>query len=256
MQNWSDKDTSDQVLELKLFQKLFKIQPQGVQMASKIHSGGLLGGQAKKRTFSKASRTPQAPLLGGHLGIQNPSKPVPEAFPRRMWLRTVFWNGFGTHRVKCLCSSRQKTEAWNTSIWPTNLWTTLGISKDIQNLSQTSALTSKLHPSSPEAAHQTNTESMRFWSVEGKRRANSARGNLGPKKLWIHCRSTSDLVRNVLGRVRDQFWSLFLNIRAIVVKNSCENRIFTNSNAFAREVHIGVDRETLSRIREAFFLWL
>ena len=52
-------------------------------MASKIHAGGLLGGQAEKNTFLKASRTPQGPLLGGYLGAQNRSKAVMEALPRR-----------------------------------------------------------------------------------------------------------------------------------------------------------------------------
>ena len=33
-------------------------------MVSKIHSGGLLGGQAEKITFLKASRIPQGPILG------------------------------------------------------------------------------------------------------------------------------------------------------------------------------------------------
>ena len=47
-------------------------------MGSKIHSGGVLGGQAEKKTFFNASRTPQGPLLGNHLGGQNRSKPVPE----------------------------------------------------------------------------------------------------------------------------------------------------------------------------------
>ena len=65
-------------------------------MASKIHSGGLLGGQPGKKTFLKASRTPQGSLLGDYLGIQNRCKPVPEAFPKRKCLRTAFWNGFGT----------------------------------------------------------------------------------------------------------------------------------------------------------------
>ena len=50
-------------------------------MASKIHSGGLLGGQAENNKFLKASRTPQAPPLGGYLGGQNRSKAVMEALP-------------------------------------------------------------------------------------------------------------------------------------------------------------------------------
>ena len=52
-------------------------------MASKIHSGGLLGGQAEKNMFLKASRTPQGPPLGGYLGAQNLSKAVMEVLPRR-----------------------------------------------------------------------------------------------------------------------------------------------------------------------------
>ena len=64
-------------------------------MASKIHSGGVLGGQAEEKMFFNAARTPQGPLLGNHLGSQNRSKPVPEGFPRRMWYRSPFWNGFG-----------------------------------------------------------------------------------------------------------------------------------------------------------------
>ena len=52
-------------------------------MASKIPSGGLLGGQAGKNTFLEASRTPQGPLLGGYLGAQNRSEAVMEALPRR-----------------------------------------------------------------------------------------------------------------------------------------------------------------------------
>ena len=62
-------------------QESFKIQPQGVQMASKIHSGGLPGGQTEKKTLFKASRTPQGPLLGHYLGAQNRSKAVMEALP-------------------------------------------------------------------------------------------------------------------------------------------------------------------------------
>ena len=75
---------------------MFKIQPHGVQMGSKIHSGGVLGGQAEKKTFFNASRTPQGPLLGNHLGCQNRSQHVPDRFPRRIWYRRAFWNGFGT----------------------------------------------------------------------------------------------------------------------------------------------------------------
>ena len=52
-------------------------------MASKINSGGLLGGQAKKKTFLNALRMPQGPPLGGYLGAQNRCKSVMEALPRR-----------------------------------------------------------------------------------------------------------------------------------------------------------------------------
>ena len=77
-------------------QKCFKNQLQGVLMGSKMHSGGVLEGQAEKKKFFDASRTPQGPLLGSHLGVQNRSKPVPEAFPRRICHRRSLWNGFGT----------------------------------------------------------------------------------------------------------------------------------------------------------------
>ena len=65
------------------FQKLVKIQPQGIQVASNIHSG-VLGGQAEEKMFFNDSRTPLGPLLGSHLGVQNRSKLVPEALPRRI----------------------------------------------------------------------------------------------------------------------------------------------------------------------------
>ena len=52
-----------------------------VQMPPKTYSGGLLGGQAEQKTFLKASRTPQGPLLGGHLGVQNRSEALMEALP-------------------------------------------------------------------------------------------------------------------------------------------------------------------------------
>ena len=65
------------------FEKLLKIQPEGVQMASQNHSGGDLGGHAEEKPFFNASTTPQGPLLGSHLGIQKRSEPVPEVFPRR-----------------------------------------------------------------------------------------------------------------------------------------------------------------------------
>ena len=55
-----------------------------VQMGSKNHSGGVQGGQAEMKTIFDASRTPHGPLLGGHLGVQNRSKPVQDTFPRRM----------------------------------------------------------------------------------------------------------------------------------------------------------------------------
>ena len=59
------------------------MQLQGIQMVSKIYSGGLLGGQAEKNTFLKSSSMPQGPLLGGYLGAQNRCKAVMEALPRR-----------------------------------------------------------------------------------------------------------------------------------------------------------------------------
>ena len=96
MQNWSDKLTSDLIFKLKLPPTLFQNRaprgPNGFQNSL----GGLLRGQAGKKTFLKASRMPQGPLWGGHLGGQNPSKPVPEAFPTRTWYRRAFWNRFGT----------------------------------------------------------------------------------------------------------------------------------------------------------------
>ena len=46
-------------------------------MAPKIHSAGLPGGQVRKKTVLMASRTPQGPLLGGHLGVENHSKTRP-----------------------------------------------------------------------------------------------------------------------------------------------------------------------------------
>ena len=52
-------------------------------MASKIRSESLPGGQVRKKTFLMASRTPQGPLLGGYLGVENRSKAALEAFPRR-----------------------------------------------------------------------------------------------------------------------------------------------------------------------------
>ena len=52
-------------------------------MASKIQSGALMGGQAEKNTFLKASRTPQGPPLGAYWGAQNRSKAVMEALPTR-----------------------------------------------------------------------------------------------------------------------------------------------------------------------------
>ena len=65
-------------------------------MASKIHSGGLLGGQAEKITFLKASRTAQGPLLGGHLGVHFLSEAVIEGLPTRNLYRRAFWNDFGS----------------------------------------------------------------------------------------------------------------------------------------------------------------
>ena len=72
------------------------MEPQGVQLASKIHSGGLPGGQVEKNTFLKASRTPQGLPLGDYLGTQNRSKAVMEALPTRNWYRREFWSGFET----------------------------------------------------------------------------------------------------------------------------------------------------------------
>ena len=65
-------------------------------MGSKIHSGGLLGGQAEKKTFLIALTTPQGAPLGGYLGVQNRSKAVMEALPTHNLYRRAFWNGFGT----------------------------------------------------------------------------------------------------------------------------------------------------------------
>ena len=62
-------------------QKWFNIEPQWVHLASKIHPGGIPGRQVEKKTFLKASRTPQGPPLGGYLGVQNRSKAVMEALP-------------------------------------------------------------------------------------------------------------------------------------------------------------------------------
>ena len=44
-----------------------------------------MGGQAEKKTFLEASRTPQGPLLGSHLGGQNRSEAVVEALPGQVW---------------------------------------------------------------------------------------------------------------------------------------------------------------------------
>ena len=63
-------------------------------MASRIHSGDVLGGQAEEKTFFNASRTPQGPLLGSHVGVQTGSKPVPEAFPRRQMTSKNVWERF------------------------------------------------------------------------------------------------------------------------------------------------------------------
>ena len=64
----------------KGFQKWFEIHPRGIQMALKIHSRGLLRGQAEKKKVLKVSRTPQGSVLGSRLGVQNRSKVVKEAF--------------------------------------------------------------------------------------------------------------------------------------------------------------------------------
>ena len=63
---------------LNYLQKYFKIQPQGVQRASKIHSGGLLGGQTEKNRFLQASRTPSR--YGSASDTQLISKSVLEWF--------------------------------------------------------------------------------------------------------------------------------------------------------------------------------
>ena len=65
-------------------------------MASKIHAASLQGGQVEKKTFLKASRTPQGPPLGGYLGVQNRSKAAMEALPTRNLYQREFWNGFAT----------------------------------------------------------------------------------------------------------------------------------------------------------------
>ena len=91
--------TNTQRIELassNCFQTFFNIQAQGFQMASKIHSGGVLGSQAEKKTDFNASRRPQEPFLGNPLGVQNRSKAVMEALPRRNGYRNAFWDGFGT----------------------------------------------------------------------------------------------------------------------------------------------------------------
>ena len=81
------EDTNKLRIELSsynCFQKYFKIQPQGVQMASKTYSGGDLGGHAEEKPLFNASTTPQGPLLGSHLGVENRAKRVLEALRRRI----------------------------------------------------------------------------------------------------------------------------------------------------------------------------
>ena len=63
--------------------QLSKNEPPGIQMAPKINYGGLTGGQAEEETFLKPSGTPPGPHLGSHVGIQNRSKPITEALPKR-----------------------------------------------------------------------------------------------------------------------------------------------------------------------------
>ena len=62
-----------------------KIQPQGVQVASKIYSGGAQRSQVAKKRLLKASGThadASQLSLGGHLGGLSLSKPVREALQK------------------------------------------------------------------------------------------------------------------------------------------------------------------------------
>ena len=126
LQNWSDKHTSNQILKLKLLQKLFKIQPQGVHMASKIYSGGLLGGQTEKNMFLKPSRTPQGPPLGAYLEVQNRSKTlfevtcVLETLPGRVWNDFGLPNSFPKEVLEAF-SRPPKTYSFHLGL-PGGLW--------------------------------------------------------------------------------------------------------------------------------------
>ena len=83
MKKISDKNASDSILKQKFVKTLSKIEPQGVQMGPKFNYGGLTGGQAEEETFLKPSRTPQGPVLGNHLGVENCSTAGMEALPTR-----------------------------------------------------------------------------------------------------------------------------------------------------------------------------
>mgnify|MGYP007048512339 CR=1 FL=1 len=83
-------------------QKWFEIQAREVWVASKIDSGGFEGGQGAKKLFLKALGTPWGLAWGGDLGVQSRSKPVMEALPRRNWIRSAVWRGYGTSRKRIL----------------------------------------------------------------------------------------------------------------------------------------------------------
>ena len=84
LQNWSVKHTSDSILQPQFFvNKYSNDHAQRVRMASKIASGGFPGRQIEQIAFREASGTPQGRCLGNYLRIQNRSKPVTEALPRR-----------------------------------------------------------------------------------------------------------------------------------------------------------------------------
>ena len=84
IQNWSDNHMSDSIFNLKSSPKVVQNPaprgPIGLQNPFRRPPGG----QAEEKSFFDTSRTPQGPLLGSHLGVQNRSKRVLEAFPRRM----------------------------------------------------------------------------------------------------------------------------------------------------------------------------
>ena len=65
-------------------------------MASKIHSGGVLGGEAEKNTLFNASRTPQGLLLMSHLGVQNRSKRVSKTPMTSKSVLQQFWDALET----------------------------------------------------------------------------------------------------------------------------------------------------------------